>query len=73
MVEHLINPVERFWNVALLNAYIHPDDVKIIRGLAVSRCQRPDMYGWNYTNLVNIRLNQGSEWSLYTWIELQGK
>ena len=45
MVEHLINPVDRSWNVEFLNAYIHSDDVKIIRGLAVSRCQRPYTYG----------------------------
>lgn len=37
MVEHLINPVDNSWNVDLLNAYFHLDDVKIIRGLAVSR------------------------------------
>lgn len=47
MVKHLINPVD--WNVDLLNTYIHPNDVKIIRGLAVSRYSKPDTYGWMFT------------------------
>lgn len=36
MVEDLINPVDFSWNIDLLNSYIHPDDINIIRGLAVS-------------------------------------
>lgn len=36
-------------DVDLLNAYIHYDDVKIFRGLTISRGQRPDSYGWNFT------------------------
>lgn len=49
MVEHLIYPAYLSWNVDLLNAYIHSDDVKIIRGLTISRGQRPNSYGWNFT------------------------
>ena len=44
-VEHLIDPVTKSWNVDLLKAYIHPDDVDIIRGLAISRIGRQDSYG----------------------------
>lgn len=32
--------------MGLLNAYIHPDDVKIIKDLAISRNCRPDSSGW---------------------------
>lgn len=49
MVEHLLNPVDHSWNIDLLNAYIHPDDVKTIRELVVNMYQRSDSYGWSYT------------------------
>ncbi|XP_056846552.1 uncharacterized protein LOC130497630 [Raphanus sativus] len=49
VVDDLINPIDRFWNMDLLNEYFHQDDVKTIRGLEVSRTQRPDMYGWMFT------------------------
>ena len=48
-VVDLIDPIDRTWNVALLNEHFHPDDVKTIRCLAVSRTQRIDTYGWMFT------------------------
>lgn len=33
----------------MLDAYIHPDDVKIVKGLAISRNRRPDSSGWLFT------------------------
>ena len=48
-VNHLIDPVTKFWNVNFLKVYIHPDDVDIIRGLAISQHGRHDFYGWSYT------------------------
>lgn len=59
MVEHLINPVDCSWNVDLLNAYIRPDDVKIIRDLAVSRCHKLDTYGWNFTQSGKYSVKSG--------------
>ena len=58
-VEHLINPVDRSWNVDLLNAYIHPDDVKLIRGLAVSRFHKPDTFGWSFTESGKYSVKSG--------------
>ena len=49
MVGDLINPIDFSWNEDLLNVYFHPGDVKIIHGIAVSRTQRPDIYGWMFT------------------------
>ena len=48
-MEHLINPVDCSSNVDLLNFYIHPDDVKIIIGLAVSQSHKADTVGWSFT------------------------
>ena len=48
MVEDLTDPIDRSWKVDLLNDLFHHDDVKIIRGLAISRRQRPDTYGWMF-------------------------
>ena len=45
-VDHLIDPVTKSWNVDLPKVYIHPDDVDIIRGMAISRNGRHDFYGW---------------------------
>lgn len=59
MVEHLINPVDCSWNVDLLNAYIRPDDVKIIRDLAISRCHKSDSYGWSLTESGKYSVKSG--------------
>ena len=48
-VDHLIDPLTKSWNADLLNLYIHPEDVKIIRGLAISRNDRQYSYGWAFT------------------------
>lgn len=58
-VEHLINSVDLSWNTDLLNAYFHPENVKIIKGLAISRCQRPDSYGWNFTSMGLYTVKSG--------------
>ena len=58
-VEHLINPVDCSWNMELINAYIHPDDVKIINGLAVSRSRRADTVGWSFTETGKYTVKSG--------------
>lgn len=55
LVEHLINPVHHTWNVDLLNAYIHHDDVKIIRGLAVAGVRGLPLMGGASRNQAYIR------------------
>ena len=58
-MEHLINPVDCSWNVDLLNAYIHSYDVKIIRGLAVSRSYKSDTNGWSFTESSKYLVKSG--------------
>lgn len=48
-MDNFINPLTKSWNVDFLNVYIHLEDVKIIRGLAISRNDRQDFYGWVFT------------------------
>ena len=58
-VDHLIDPLTKSWNVDLLNAYIHPDDVKVIRGLAISRNGRHDSYGCSFTESGKFTVKSG--------------
>ena len=58
-VDHLIDPLTKSWNVDLLNAYIHPDDVKVIRGLVISRNDRHDSYGCSFTDSEKYTVKSG--------------
>lgn len=58
-VEDLINPVDLSWNLDLLNAYVHKDDVSIIRSLAISRNPKPDSYGWLFTDHGRYTVKSG--------------
>lgn len=49
-MDFFIDPATVSWNIDFLNAYIHPDDVRIIKDLAISRYQRPDSNGWAFTD-----------------------
>lgn len=59
MVSDLINPIDGSWNVDLLKAYFHPDDVTIIRGLAVSKTDMPNTYGWMFTESGKCSVKSG--------------
>ena len=58
-MEHIIDPVTKSWNEDLLKAYIHPDDVDIIRGLAISRIGRQDSYGWSFIESGKYTVKSG--------------
>ena len=58
-MEQFINPIDCSWKVDLLNAYIHADDVEIIRGLAVSRSHKPDTVGWSFTESSKYSVKSG--------------
>ena len=58
-LEHLINSVDHSWNVNILNAYIHLEDVKIIKGMAISRNSRHDVYGWMFTEFGKYSIKSG--------------
>ena len=59
VVGDLINPIDCSWNGDLLDAYFHPDDVKTIRGIAISRTQRPDTYDWMFTEFGKYSVKSG--------------
>lgn len=48
-----------FLECRLLNAYMHSDDVKVIRGMAISRFLRPDSYGWAFTDTGKYTVKSG--------------
>ena len=58
-MKHFINPTDCSWNVELLNAHIHLDDVKLIRGLAISRSRKPDTVGWSFTESGKYSVKSG--------------
>ena len=43
----------------LLNAYIHPDDVEVIKGWAISRNDRQDSLGWSFTKTWKYTVKSG--------------
>ena len=58
-MEDLINPVDISWNLDLLNAYVHQDDVSTILNLAISRNPKPDSYGWHFTDHGRYTVKSG--------------
>ena len=58
-MEDLINLVDLSWNLDLLDAYVHQDNVSIIRSLAISRNPKPDSYGWHFTDHGRYTIKSG--------------
>ena len=58
-MEDLINQENLSWNLDLLKAYIHQDDVDIIRSLAISRNPKPNSYGWHFTDHGRYTVKSG--------------
>ncbi|XP_056862248.1 uncharacterized protein LOC108858352 [Raphanus sativus] len=57
-VDYFINPATLSWDEDLLNAFIHTDDVNIIKGLAISRSHRPDQMDGPLRIMGAIQLNR---------------
>lgn len=51
-MDDLINLVDLFWNLDLLNMYVHQDDVSIIRSLAISRHPKQDSFIWHFSKYM---------------------
>ena len=47
-VSDLINQESKEWDVRLLHDYVHPDDIPLIRSMAISSTHRCDTFCWNY-------------------------
>ncbi|XP_048613347.1 uncharacterized protein LOC125587196 [Brassica napus] len=48
-VSDLINQDSKEWDVEILEDYVHPDDIPLIRSMAISSTHRGDTFCWNYT------------------------
>ncbi|XP_056847414.1 uncharacterized protein LOC108829345 [Raphanus sativus] len=48
-VSDLINQELKEWDVNLLEQYVSPDDIPLIRSLAISTTHRLDTFCWNFT------------------------
>lgn len=58
-VDYFIDPVSFSWKVDFLNTHFHPDNVPIIRGLAISRTSRHDSNGWAFTDSGRYTVKSG--------------
>ena len=58
-VSDLINQVAMDWDVNLLVQYVNPDDIPLIRSLAVSSTHRRDTFCWNYTKNGQYTVKSG--------------
>ena len=48
-VSDLINQETKEWDVGLLEDYVHPEDIPLIRSMATSSSHRCDTFCWSYT------------------------
>ncbi|XP_048608697.1 uncharacterized protein LOC106363524 [Brassica napus] len=58
-VSDLINQESKDWDVGLLENYVHPDDIPLIRSLAISSTHRRDSYCWNFTRNGQYTVKSG--------------
>lgn len=58
-VDFFIDPFTFSWKVDFLNAYIHPDDVILIKGLAISQSGRPDSNGCAFADTGQYTVKSG--------------
>ncbi|XP_048622886.1 uncharacterized protein LOC106383217 [Brassica napus] len=58
-VSDLINQELKEWDVGLLENYVHPDDIPLIRSMAISSTHRRDTFCWNYTKNGQYTVKSG--------------
>ncbi|XP_048591584.1 uncharacterized protein LOC125576203 [Brassica napus] len=58
-VSDLINQELKEWDVGLLENYVHPDDIPLIRSMAISSAHRRDTFCWNYTKNGQYTVKSG--------------
>ncbi|XP_013700227.1 uncharacterized protein LOC106404011 [Brassica napus] len=58
-VSDFINPVTKEWDVGLLENYVNPEDIPLIRSLAISSAHRRDTFCWNYTRNDQYTVKSG--------------
>ena len=58
-VSDLIDQGLKDWDVGLLENYVHPEDIPVIRSLAISSTHRRDTYCWNFTRSGQYTVKSG--------------
>ncbi|KAL0674844.1 hypothetical protein Bca4012_002825 [Brassica carinata] len=65
-VRDLINQVSKEWNVGLLEDYVAPADIPLIRSLAINPIHHHDTFCWNYSRNDHITKIQAFVWKVKT-------
>ena len=58
-VSDLIDQGLKDWDVRLLENYVHPEDIPLIRSLAISSTHRRDTFCWNFTRSGQYTVKSG--------------
>ncbi|KAL0689366.1 hypothetical protein Bca4012_089044 [Brassica carinata] len=58
-VSDLINQESKDWDVGLLENYVNPDDIPLIRSLAICSTHRRDTFCWIYTRNGQYTIKSG--------------
>lgn len=58
-VSDFINQESKEWDVGLLEDYVHPDDIPLIRSMAISSNHRSETFCWNYTRNGQYTVKSG--------------
>ncbi|XP_019085523.1 PREDICTED: uncharacterized protein LOC109126439 [Camelina sativa] len=59
MVNHLIDPATKDWHLPTLEEYLDPEDIPIIRSMAVSKVQQPDRLVWHFSKSGKYTVKSG--------------
>ncbi|XP_010451584.1 PREDICTED: uncharacterized protein LOC104733725 [Camelina sativa] len=59
MVNHLINPITKDWHLPILEEFMDPVDIQLIRNMAVSKTNRPDRLVWHFTKSGKYSVKTG--------------
>ena len=58
-VSDLIDQGSKDWDVGLLENYVNPEDIPLIRSLNISSIHRRDTFCWNYTRNDQYTIKSG--------------
>ncbi|CAG7897152.1 unnamed protein product [Brassica rapa] len=58
-VSDFIDPETKEWDVGLLERYVNPEDIPLIRSLATNSAHRRDTFCWNYTRNGQYTVKSG--------------
>ncbi|XP_023638090.1 uncharacterized protein LOC111830460 [Capsella rubella] len=58
-VNHLVNPITKKWHLPILNEFMHPEDIRIIRSMSISKTYKPDRLIWHYTKSGKYTVKSG--------------